>query len=94
MYFTLSADGVCYDSLETLNYIYLSNVTESPSSTPFSVKKDSDETVNVVGRVSSFYAFYTIEKKKTEFSNTNGEYLYLKFNCYSKVTVENTKMSG
>ena len=33
-------------------------------------------------------------EKKTEFSKTNGEYLYLKFNCYSKVTVESTKMSG
>lgn len=94
MYFTLSAGGSCYDSLKTLYYTYLSSATESPSSIPYSVEKDSDEKTSLAGSVTSFYAFFTIEKKKDEFSNSNGEYLYLKYKCNDEVEIESTKMSG
>ena len=94
MYFTLSTDGVCYDYLDFLYYTYLSNAAELPSSTLYNVRKDSAETTTINRKVSSFHAFFTIEKNKNEFKNTNGEYLYLEFDCLSKVNIENTKMSG
>ena len=85
IYFTLSADGLCYNSLKALNYTYLSSATESPSRIPYCVEKDSDEKTKFAGRVTSFHAFFTIEKNKNEFSNSNGEYLYLKYNCNDEV---------
>ena len=94
MYFTLSTDGMCKNSLDILYYTYLSNATESPLTTPYNVRKDSVRNKTVCGKITSFRFFFTIEKKEKQFKNKNGEYLYLKFNCSYQVEIENTKEIG
>ena len=97
MYFTLSTDGYCVYNLDTLYYNYLSSTNSidivAPS-TPYRVKRDSSSKTTVNGYVTSFSAYFTIMKKEEEFGNSNGDYLYLTFNCYEDVEIENTKESG
>ena len=64
MYFTLSTDGMCNNSLDILYYTYLSNATESPLTTPYNVRKDSVRNKTVCGKITSFRFFLLLRKKK------------------------------
>lgn len=97
MYFTLSTDGYCVYNLDILYYNYLSStntIDMQTISTPYWVRRDSSSTTTVNGYVTSFSAYFTIQKKEEQFGDSNGNYLYLEFNCNSHVEIENTEESG
>ena len=96
MYFSLSTDSpFCSPHLNYLNYKYYSNKNNidldiTPSK---SVYQESESTTTIMGRT-TFSTYFTINKKEEEFEASNGNYLYLHFDCTSTVEVENTKNSG
>ena len=95
MYFTLSSPGGCYGNLNTIDYKYVSTTSGLSYSTltTFIVYKDGQSTTTYNGYITSVKSYFTIKKKESEFEDTNGEYLFLKFNC-DDVSIENTKESG
>ena len=95
MYFTLSSNDLCYYYLDRIRYIYISSPTDlSPSpTTNYIVYKDAQSTSSVNGYITSVKSYFTIKKKESEFGSTNGEYLYMEFDC-NNVAIENTKESG
>ena len=96
MYFTLSTDGYC-SYLDKLNYNYISSIDSldiNTPSTPYMVSMESRSSTKINGRLTSFSAYFTIKKKEEQFQGSNGNYLYLEFDCYYKVEIENTKESG
>ena len=96
MYFSLSTDSPFSSSrLNSLNYKYYSNKNKididiTPSKF---VNQDSDSSTTVMGKT-TYSIYFTINKKEEEFEVSNGNYLYLHFDCTSTVEVENTKKNG
>ena len=95
MHFTIKSDSDCddylyyqyYDAIEDINY----------NNQPIRyIKYDSESNTKVNGRIKSLTRYFTIEKKSGDLSNLNGDFLYLKFNCYGSgsVTIENTESSN
>lgn len=92
MYFEIESkhqfkDYMNYQYYDNKNNIILDNLT-------YSVISKVSSTVSRNDVITSFTRYFTIEKKKSELNDLNGDYLLLNFDCIGTVEFKNNKSNN
>ena len=91
MHFMLHSDYYCDNELK---YAYLNdfNNLQTNPLVPYSVSLSSEENKKTENnQIISKTKYFTIKKKKDEYSGTKGDYLLLYFGCAGEVEIKNEK---
>ena len=78
-----------------MNYQYYDNKSNiSLDDLPYTVISKVSSSVSTNNAIKSFTRYFTIEKKKSELNDLNGDYLLLNFDCIGIVEFKNNKSNN